>query len=117
MVAAFPPMVVQAGSATALPMLVHPRPGHSSYELPRHRRRARTRGVAWWRLLFLQHRSSLVATDEPEPAAVGGSFIFRVGSPSSPVRGGQRRSGSSFLFEEQAGWWLQLEEFPSRLLL
>ena len=97
---AFPPMVVQAGSATALPMLAHPWPGHSSSELPRHRRRARTRGVAWRRLLFLQHRSSFVATDEPEPAAVGGSFVFRVGSPSSPVRGGQRR----FLSVRGTGW-------------
>ena len=117
MVAAFPPMVVQAGSATALPMLAHPWPGHSSSELPRHRRRARTRGVAWRWLHFLQRRSSLVATDEPKPAAVGGSFVFKVGSPSSPVRGGRRRGGASFLFEEQAGWWLWLEEFPSRMLL
>ena len=58
---AFPPMVVQAGSATALPMLAHPWPGHSSSELPRHREELEL--VGW-------HGD--------------GSFFFSIGAPSSP---------------------------------
>ena len=74
---AFPPMVVQAGSATALPMLAHPWPGHSLSELPRHREELEL--VGW-------HG--------------GGSFFFSIGAPSSPQTNQNRLRWAAPLFSE-----------------
>ena len=96
MVAAFPPMVVQAGSATALPMLAHPWPGHSSSELPRHREELEL--VGW-------HG--------------GGSFFFSIGAPSSPQTNQNRLRWAAPLFSEsdllrlRCGWAAARRRFLS----